>query len=152
MAASRIGAVLLAATLLVGGAPPADARSEKSVTWELARVFPTAVRFLRVDEGVTIVEKDAEAGYVLFELSDEGKTFPGALELVSYERNGRPAVRIIIRIEDRPEYMEVGMLDRLERKLRDELGPPPRVEAKPAPKPAPKPKDGEDAPADPPPS
>ena len=52
-----------------------------------------------------------------------------------------PKLRLVMHIEDRPDYMEVGMLDRLERKLRDELGAPPRIERpkkKPAPeKPAP---------------
>jgi len=82
-----LSAVLVTAALALAPAG-ADARSEKVVGWTAARVFPTAVRFLRVDEGVTIVEKDAEAGYVLFELSDEGKTFPGSLELATFERDG----------------------------------------------------------------
>jgi hypothetical protein len=81
---------------------------------------------------VTIVEKDREAGYVLFDLKEEGKTFRGALELVATRKDGRDLVRLILRIEDRPEYVEVGMLERLERKLRGEHGPPPRRD--PAPK------------------
>src|SRR5262245_42503694 len=44
----------------------AEARSEKHVSWDMKKVFPTAVRFLRIDEHAAIVEKDAEAGYVLF--------------------------------------------------------------------------------------
>ena len=118
----------------------ADARSEKTVGWTAERVFPTAVRFLRVDEGVTIVEKDADAGYVLFELKDEGKVYSGALELVTLD-DGK--LRLVLRIEDRPDYMEVGMLDRLERKLTEELGPPKK---KPRPE---KPKD-KDPPKEPP--
>jgi len=134
--------MLLCLALLVTQPAIADARSEKTVGWTAARVFPAAVRFLRVDEGVTIVEKDAEAGYVMFELTDEGQTFPGALELVALD-DGK--LRLVLRIEDRPDYMEVGMLDRLERKLRDELGPPPRTDKPKAPKP---PKDPpEDEPA-----
>lgn len=125
----------LCALLLVALSAIADARSEKTVGWTAAKVFPTAVRFLRVDEGVEIVEKDADAGYVMFELTDEGKVYPGALELVELD-NGK--LRIVIRIEDRPDYMEVGMLDRLERKLADELGPPPKKPKKEAPKDPPK--------------
>ena len=121
-------ACTIAAALLAPAV--AEARSEKVVGWELTRVFPTAVRFLRIDEGVAIVEKDAEAGYVLFDLTEEGKTFRGALELVAFKKDGRESVRIILRIEDRPEYVEVGMLERLERKLRGEHGPPPRNEKK----------------------
>ena len=109
----------------VAAAATAEARSEKAVGWDMRKVFPTAVRFLRIDERATIVEKDAEAGYVLFEITDEGKRFRGALELVRLEANGRETVRLVVTIEDRPEYVEVGMLDRLERKLRKEYGNPP---------------------------
>jgi hypothetical protein len=77
---------------------------------------------------VTLVEKDADAGYVLFELKDDGKVYPGALELVTLD-DGK--LRLVLRIEDRPDYMEIGMLDRLERKLTEELGPPKKVPKKP---------------------
>jgi hypothetical protein len=124
----------LALVALLSGV--ADARSEKTVGWTAAKVFPAAVRFLRIDEGVTIVEKDPEAGYILFDLADDGKTYRGALELVGLE-DGK--LRLVLHLEDRPDYMEIGMLDRLERKLRDELGSPPRKP--PAEKPKAEPKD-----------
>lgn len=122
--------------LLVALAAPADAKSERNVKWTADKVFPAAVRFLRLDEGVTITEKDPDAGYVMFELPDEDKLWHGALELVEYEKDGRPMLRLIVRLDGRPEYMEIGILDRLERKLRDELGPPPKA---PEPKPEPEP-------------
>jgi hypothetical protein len=114
---------------------PAAARSDRTLAYAVAKVFPAAVRFLRVDEGLTITEKDADAGYVMFELEQDGKTFPGALELVVTESAGRSAVKLVLRIEDRPSYVETAMLDRLERKLRAELGsePPPVVKPPPAP-------------------
>ncbi len=118
---------------------PAWARSEKTLAYPVTRVFPAAVRFLRVDERVRIVEKDGDAGYVLFELTEDGKTFPGALELVVVESAGRPAVRLVLRIEDRPSYVEAAMLERFERKLRAELGSEPPV-VRPPPKPARPPK------------
>jgi hypothetical protein len=63
----------------------------------------------------------------LFELAEEGKTFSGAAELVAIDDDTGPRVKVVIRIEDRPSYVETGMLDRLEKKLRAELGsPPPR--------------------------
>jgi hypothetical protein len=122
------------AALLVAAPAPAVAKSEKTVAYQVGKVFPAAVRFLRVDERVKIVEKDADAGYVIFELSEEGKTFPGALELIEAEDAGRPAVKLVLRIEDRPSYVEQAMLERLERKLRSELGSePPPVKVKPTP-------------------
>ena len=105
------------------------------------------MRFLRVDERLKIVEKDGEAGYVLFELAQDGKTFPGALELVPVEKGGRPGVRLVLRIEDRPSYVELAMLERLERKLRAELGSEPPSRPRPEPRPEPRP---DAPPADPP--
>ena len=125
----------LVAALLVAVPAPVVAKSEKTVVYGVAKVFPAAVRFLRVDEGVKIIEKDPDNGYVMFELKEEGKTFPGALEMIEAENAGRPAVKLVLRIEDRPSYVEQAMLERLERKLRAELGsePPPIKPEKPAP-------------------
>ncbi|MBA3462824.1 MAG: hypothetical protein H0T46_22905, partial [Deltaproteobacteria bacterium] len=86
--------------------------------------WPTAVRFLRVDERLKVIEKDAEAGYVLFELKDEGRTYRGSLEVMTIVRDKRTSVRFVLQIQDRPDWMEVAMLNRLERKLRSELGSP----------------------------
>ena len=125
----------LALVLALLAAPAvAGAKSEKTVHWTADRVFPTAVRFLRVDERVKIVEKDADAGYVLFDLADDGKSYRGALEIVAVS-DDPVDVKLILTIADRPEYMEQAMLDKLEQKLRDELGTPPPAKPKPAPPP-----------------
>lgn len=115
-------------------AAAAAARSQKTLAYPRDQVWPAAVRFVRVDEKLKIVEKDETAGYVLFELADEGKTFRGALEVIAVVVDGRPQVRFVIAIEDRPSYLEIAMLTRLEHKLRAELGSP-----APAPTPAPPP-------------
>lgn len=118
-------AASLALALALAPAPAAWARSDRLVIYAPAKVFPTAVRFLRVDAGARIVEKDADAGYVMFELTEGNKTYPGSLELVAADSAGRPAARIVITIEGQPSYVEGILLDKLERKLRDELGQPP---------------------------
>jgi hypothetical protein len=100
------------------------ARAEKTLAYQREDAWTTSVRFLRVDEKLKITEKDAEAGYVLFELREEGKTFRGSLEVMSVVVDGRPVVKFIAQIEDRPTWTEVAMLQRLERKLRSELGAP----------------------------
>jgi hypothetical protein len=125
-------AAALAVAVMVAAAGVAWARSEKTVAYTFDRVWPAAVRFLRVDERLKIVEKDADAGYVLFELREEGKVFPGALELIRGEEEGRPVVRLAVKIEDRPDYVESAMLGRLERKLREELGAPTPAPPRPA--------------------
>jgi hypothetical protein len=114
------------------GTPEAAAEAQRVAHWDYERVWPAAVRFLRIDEGHEIVEKDADAGYVIFKVADDGKEFQGALEVVRVVVHRRPSVRLVLRIEDRPNYMEEGTLRRMLSKLRKELGPPP-----PAPPPPP---------------
>lgn len=139
---------LLASVLasLIAFAAPAWARSEQKLAYPRDQAWPAAVRFLAVDERLALVEKDAEAGYVLFELREEGKRFRGSLEVITIVEDGRTLVRFVLAIEDRPSWIEVAMLRRLERKLRLELGAP-----APAPSPRPKdaPKDAPRAPAPP---
>lgn len=138
-------AVLAAMILLVSAAPDARQahartdKSERTVRYTYEQVWPAAIRFLRIDAGFEIIEKDADAGYVLFLLKEEGKEFRGSLELVRVKDDrDMPALRMLMSIEDRPSYMEIGLLDRLERKLRAELGSPPEKPASPRPSPAPK--------------
>jgi hypothetical protein len=144
--ASLVALALLGA--LVARSPEAAARSEKTLAYPREQAWPAAVRFLAVDERLTLVGKDADAGYVLFELRDEGKLFRGALEVIPLVVDGRPVVRFVLTIEDRPSWLEIAMLRRLEQKLRAELGSP-----APAPSPKRPPKDGgkeggKDAPRD----
>src|SRR4051812_3719361 len=54
---------LLTSTLwLVLAVAPVAARSEKTLAYPRDQVWPTAVRFLVVDERVKVLEKDADAG------------------------------------------------------------------------------------------
>lgn len=124
-----LGSLLLACAL----ATPAGARSDKTLAYTRENVWPTAVRFLVVDEKVKVTDKDPDAGYVMFELRDEGKTFRGSLEVMTVVRDKRTSVRFVLQIADRPEWMEVAMLNRLERKLRTELGSPSPTPVTPAP-------------------
>ena len=113
--------VLLALALLTG---TAHARSEKMLAYERDPAWATSVRFLRVDAKLKLVEKDSEAGYVIFEYVEDKKTFRGSLELFEVVRDGRKQVRFIVTIEDRPQWVEIELLTKLERKLRAELGSP----------------------------
>ena len=109
----------------------AFARSEKSVAYSREQAWPTAVRYLAVDARAKITEKDVDAGYILFEIVDDGQKFRGSLELATVTVEGRTGVKLILDIEDRPSWVEIQMLTKLERKLRAELGTP-------APEPTPK--------------
>ena len=131
--------LILAAALLAALAAPAAARSERQTYHSFEKVWPTAVRHLAVDEGFKILERDAETGYVTFEMTDKGKTYSGALEVVKTSDDGRAAIRLVLTIAERPSWMEGAVLDRMLAKLYKEQGdpPPPPPEKKP---PADKPK------------
>jgi hypothetical protein len=139
----HLATLAVAVAVIAGSAAPASARSEKTLAYLREQVWPTAVRFLVVDERIKITERDAEAGYVLFELRDDGKTFRGSLEVMTVVRDGRSLVRFVLQIADRPSWLELAMLARLETKLRAELGAPTPAPSKPDPEPprtaAPKP-------------
>ena len=122
---------LLAALLLTLATSAADARSEKTLAYQRDQAWPAAVRFLRIEAKLKIIEKDADAGFVIFEYREDNKTFRGSLEVIDIVKDGRKLVRFVIQIEDRPSWVEVEMLTKLERKLRSELG-------NPAPAPTPK--------------
>jgi hypothetical protein len=124
-------------SILVALAAPAAAQSEKTEPFAATEVFAPTVRFLRIDAGVKIVEKDADAGYVLFDLTEDKHTFRGALELVKTQVEGRESVRLVLRIADRPSYVEELLLEKLDAKLRGELRPtkiPPKADKPAAPK------------------
>ena len=122
---------ILLALLLASGS--AYARSEKLLAYPRDPAWATAVRFVRVDAGLKVIEKDNDAGFVIFEYTEDKKTFRGSLEVIEVVKDGRKLVRFVMTIEDRPTWVEIELLTKLERKLRAELGTP-----APAPTPAPK--------------
>jgi hypothetical protein len=113
----------LAALVLAAGA--ALARSTSVLPYPPAEVWPTAIRFLRIDRGATLRERDAESGYVLFELSEGSKVYKGSLELVrTVDTEGRDATRVVANLPDLPRHFEITLLDKLALKLREEYGSP----------------------------
>src|SRR5512143_143370 len=117
----RVLLALLFSTSLTG---LAHARSEKTLAYQREPAWQASVRFLRIDAKLKVIEKDADAGYVLFEFVEEKKTFRGSLEVIEIVKDGRKLVRFVITIEDRPQWVEIELLTKLERKLRAELGAP----------------------------
>ena len=96
-------------------------------------MWAAAVRYLRVDRGFTIREKDEKAGYVLFEYADSGKTFRGSLELVALTEEGRPSTAVVITLPELPQRYEMLLLGELGAKVRQERGPAPASQPRPAP-------------------
>jgi hypothetical protein len=120
-----------------------DARTEsKPLAYAREAVWSTAVRFLAVDERAKLLDRDADAGYVMFEIKDDGKTYRGSLEIVPIVVDGNPSIKFVVTLIDRPPWMELAMIKRLEQKLRAELGSPNPPKPKPK-EPDDKPKDGD---------
>ena len=104
------------------------------------QVWGAAIRMIRVDQGYPIKDRDETVGYFLFDYRDDGRMYPGSVELVRIEDQGGGPIRAVIQIPAMPSYIERMLLDKLKRKLLDEYG-------EPAPPPPPK-KKPEDAPPD----
>ncbi|MES1209851.1 MAG: hypothetical protein ABUS79_28280, partial [Pseudomonadota bacterium] len=103
----------------------AHARSVQSVPYPAPDLWATSIRFLRVDRGFPIREKDESAGYVLFDYLEGGRSYHGALELIAApDVDGRAGAQLVVSIPDLPHRYETGLLDRLAAKIRDERGPP----------------------------
>jgi hypothetical protein len=103
----------------------ADARTSVVFGYPYADVWPTVVRFLRVDRSAALREKDAESGYVLFDLPEGNRSWRGAIELVrAADGEGRESTRVILTLPDLPKHHEGALLDKLAAKLREEYGTP----------------------------
>ncbi len=99
-----------------------EARTVRETTYRYQQIWSTAVRFLRVDNGFEIREQDKETGYVLFTYPNAGRTLTGSVELIPTVRAARKYITVAVRIQDMPSYVEVVLIDKLVRKLRNEYG------------------------------
>ncbi len=131
LAAATLGA-LGAVGLLAGRS--ALARTSTVLPYPPADVWPTAIRFLRIDRGATVREKDPDSGYVLFEVAEGTRTYKGSLELVrAVDGEGRESTRVVASLPDLPRHFETALIDKLGLKLQEEYGSP----APPPPRPSP---------------
>lgn len=93
------------------------------------QVWGAAIRLIRVDQGYPIKDRDPSVGYFLFDYEDDGRMYPGSVELVRIEDQGGGPIRVVMQIPAMPSYIERMLLDKLEKKLIDEYGvpaPPPK--------------------------
>jgi hypothetical protein len=101
---------------------PAYGRAQAELPYGLGEAFSTAVRFVRIDRGCKVVDKDAEAAFVAFECAAEekdGKIKHGSFELIKVATG----VRAQVSLGDDTHGMELRWLELYERKLRDERSP-----------------------------
>jgi hypothetical protein len=114
-------------TLAVLVATRARASVEAESLYTKAQTYNAALRYLRVDLGYEVTEKDPDAAYLLFRLAPEGKKtqVSGSFEIVEQ----RDSVRFYVRLPELPQYREAVLSDGLLKKLRTEYGEPPRRQA-----------------------
>jgi hypothetical protein len=122
--------------------------NRRVISYPFEQVWPTAIRFLRVDRGYKVTDRDVEAGYVLFEFPLDGdQRGNGSLEMFRTEdSSGRPSVSVSVSTGAGPIHLPNTLLDGLAAKVREERGQPapPPPKDKPQPKPKDPPVDGED--------
>lgn len=122
------GCLLLALALF---SPDAPARVTAESRYTKAQNYSAALRFLRVDKSFEVVERDADAAYLIFRYpipERKDQTVTGTIEVVELD----DTVTLIVKLPQMPEYHERLLSDQLMRKLRDEYGPPSTRKPKPA--------------------
>jgi hypothetical protein len=136
-----LAGVLTAALLCF--AAEATARVGGDSQYSKQQTYSGALRYLRVDLGFEVVERDPDAAYLIFRYQLPGQskaTATGTVEIVDAEGH----VKLFVQIPSMPEYHERVLRDGLIRKLHDEYGTP----ARKAPPPPPEKKPEVDAGAD----
>jgi hypothetical protein len=110
---------------------PATGQAKKTADFRhtYEQVWGAAVRMIRVDQGYAIKDRDEAVGYFLFDYRDDGRNYPGSVELVRIEDQGGGPIRAVIQIPAMSSYIERMLLDKLRKKLISEFGeptPPPK--------------------------
>lgn len=115
------------AAALVFTSPDALAKTSVESSYGFERTWNAALRLVRVDMGLKVVEKDDAAGYLLFEYKspESGtKISSGSVEIVRPRDEGGP-VQVVVQLPEMPRYHEMALADALGRKMRNEYGEPP---------------------------
>lgn len=133
--AVRLTITTLLALLLCAWTPAVSyARKQREYPYAFVQVWNAALRLVRVELRCPVTDRDPEGGYVLFEYESSGKHYPASIELVAQTGDPQAATLAIVQVKGMPSYVEQMLLDRLDKKLLSEFGPP----AKPKkPEPAP---------------
>lgn len=141
-AARRLLLALALSIATVSLAPPvAEARVTGETAYSYEQTWQTAVRLLRVDLQCPITDRDEEMGFVLFEYTSQGRTYPGSVEIVrSTDARGEEHIRVTVQVPAMPSYVERMVFDRLTRKLREDYGDV-RTRRRPQPPAAPPPEE-----------
>ena len=96
------------------------------------QTYNAALRYVRVDLGMKVTERDPQAAYVMFDYksSESGdRVSAGSVEVVP--TGG--VVKVVVQLAQMPRYHEQVIADGLQKKLRTEYGEPPKKAPPPPP-------------------
>ncbi len=113
----------------------AEARVDADSDYSKAQTYNGALRYLRVDLGYEVTEKDPDAAYILFKYAPPGKRkrlSHGSMEIIEAKKR----VRLFVQLPDMPGYHETMLRDGLLKRLRADYGEPPRKAPEPPPPPS----------------
>lgn len=104
--------------------------AERRVAYRWSQVWRAALRMLRVDRGWVIEDQSEEAGFVIFQ-GPEGSNIHGSLELIALGEKGSGAgIRLRAQVHNGGAHAAFTLLKALDRKLREDFGPPAPPSAK----------------------
>src|SRR6478736_6420096 len=95
----------LAALWVMSTTAVADARVDGSSGYSKAQTYSGALRYLRVDLGYEVVERDPDAAYLIFRYQPPGQNksnATGTVEIVDTDGH----VKLFVQIPSMPEYHE----------------------------------------------
>jgi hypothetical protein len=125
---------------LVSTLPALMIENRRMLSYPIDHVWPTAIRYLRIDRGFEITDRDRDAGYLLFEFPlEEKRSGSGSLEMFEVvDVSGRASVSISVNTGAGPVHLPNSILDGIAAKVRAERGqpapPPPPKQEEPPPK------------------
>ncbi|MDB4975779.1 MAG: hypothetical protein JWN48_4120 [Myxococcaceae bacterium] len=119
----RALAVLLLCSLWLAPAPAA-ARKQHELSYRFEQIWNAALRLVKVDLRMPITDRDPEGGYVLFDYVASGKRYPGSIELIAASDGSRRKTMVVVQVQGMPSYVEQMILDKLAKKLLNEVGEP----------------------------
>lgn len=126
-------------------------RAEERLSYTKAQSYRSALRYLRVEQGYEILEKDMESGYLLFKYprtrasSPDAPVVHGSVEVIEREQE----TALVVQLPDLPSYHERLLIEGLLDKLKADYGAPP---IRRAPEPPSRPVEREDEKDDDPPT
>ena len=117
---SQLPVLLFGLLVCVGFPTISGARSVVDSEYSLQQTFNGALRYLSIDLGYEVVERDKDAAYLLFRFESDEQKRRGAIEIIET----KAGVQLVISLPDLPEYREDMMKAELMKKLRRDYGQP----------------------------